>query len=939
MESRKETQPDDQDNIRLELWNAIDQEDLDQVNALLDQHTIDLNVYYKKKTFLTAAINKNNLAIVKALIQHHADVNQHDKSHRTPLYLSSALGQLDITRSLLNAGAIVNLPNNDSFGSTPLLAAASRGHDEIIDLLIQAGADVNEENLRESTPLELAHTNKHERTAEKLIQLGAKPDLYQMWLHEQFIAYMHTQNKNHYDPAIVKKLYRRFKAGMCAGRTLQWLVTEDDSLPVPIATWNKDKETLTPQLKNDFEMFSTIRWLQQHDHLMPEFNHTTLANTLNFVLENNQHVETTFRFGFVMTGHELIMTLKKILRDNQKIYISNTAHAVGLKIRSNIYHFYNSNRALGVRNSSSIEEIASLIHFIFTKKMDLSYFAPICMQVLERCNRDDHFNYQSIKNDLVDFLVNKRKTNGNLNLIIDQSTSLALAVRLNDSETFSALIKAGADVNLPNNFNSPLSMSAYYNHPSLAKQLIEKNAYINVDNEFPLRKACKQGYKQIVEILLQHQANPIIEVKNKTALSDAAHNGHVEILQLLIHHANFKFTAHMKAEAVMRAVNGRQFLALKYLLSIGATPEAATGWKSGMLYMAIKKGDLQTVRYLVEECHHNLIMKDLTTDYYLELAKNAKGVHSKAIYALLKQKSAYLSKLKYIEPIPLLQHAVVLVENKLNISTMCSLSATSKNMYRFFKPRVDMFLFKAVVKADWPTINEIILKKPSLIFEKFDYDLNGITRRISPLQYACMVFDTTTRRMMFDVVKHDDHLTQLFIEEARVTFQIDVLPLLVMYDAYTRIRNNPYTELSIFANVVSRLSKMQYNLLPRHIMRQMANPNMTWSHDTSFEAIDISQLQNHCCCIEEPHKNYFLSLEEAVKMMSKGYVLQRNTADTAALFKSEKCIVTFDKILIRCLMAQREKEYREDMVSLRNGVGLRPASAGLSPTYNPTYKL
>ena len=72
-------------------------------------------------------------------------INTPDKKGRTPLFFSSALGFLDITKFLINRGANIEAKTNGYHpapGSTPLMAAAEKGHTDCFETLMDSQADI-----------------------------------------------------------------------------------------------------------------------------------------------------------------------------------------------------------------------------------------------------------------------------------------------------------------------------------------------------------------------------------------------------------------------------------------------------------------------------------------------------------------------------------------------------------------------------------------------------------------------------------------------------------------------------------------------------------------------------------------------------------------------------------------------------------------------------
>ena len=79
------------------------------------------------------AVECNDLASVKALIEKGADVNAKNKSGMTALIPAALRGVTEVARSLLDAGAHIDETWNE--GEAALSEAAAQGHDSTIELL------------------------------------------------------------------------------------------------------------------------------------------------------------------------------------------------------------------------------------------------------------------------------------------------------------------------------------------------------------------------------------------------------------------------------------------------------------------------------------------------------------------------------------------------------------------------------------------------------------------------------------------------------------------------------------------------------------------------------------------------------------------------------------------------------------------------------------
>ena len=100
-----------------------------------------------------AMVTTGNVAGVKRLLAHGADVNEPFEDGLTPVCSAAALGHVDMIRFLLGQGADLA----DIYGYCyPLKLAAHHGQVEVVKFLLEAGARAQTSNGREFKPLEMA---------------------------------------------------------------------------------------------------------------------------------------------------------------------------------------------------------------------------------------------------------------------------------------------------------------------------------------------------------------------------------------------------------------------------------------------------------------------------------------------------------------------------------------------------------------------------------------------------------------------------------------------------------------------------------------------------------------------------------------------------------------------------------------------------------------
>ncbi|MBN2072161.1 MAG: ankyrin repeat domain-containing protein [Candidatus Krumholzibacteriota bacterium] len=124
-----------------------------------------------------AAIEAGDAARVKEILRNVPEaVNERaDNTFRElPIHFAATVGNIEIARILLDAGADVDAGDSDN--STALGIAAMRKHHEMVRFLLEQGADVNHRDRKADTPLSFACYRGNDEMVQILIDSGA--DLY-----------------------------------------------------------------------------------------------------------------------------------------------------------------------------------------------------------------------------------------------------------------------------------------------------------------------------------------------------------------------------------------------------------------------------------------------------------------------------------------------------------------------------------------------------------------------------------------------------------------------------------------------------------------------------------------------------------------------------------------------------------------------------------------
>ncbi|CDZ79184.1 Phosphocholine transferase AnkX [Legionella massiliensis] len=140
------------------------------INVLIAEG-VNVNLSWDGYTPLWVAAGNGHIEIVNRLLEAGALVNQPDDYNRTPLWVAAGNGHIEIVNRLLEAGALVNQP--DDYNRTPLWVAAGNGHIEVVRRLLQVREiDVNHLDDYSESPLWAAVAEGGLETVNCLLQTG-----------------------------------------------------------------------------------------------------------------------------------------------------------------------------------------------------------------------------------------------------------------------------------------------------------------------------------------------------------------------------------------------------------------------------------------------------------------------------------------------------------------------------------------------------------------------------------------------------------------------------------------------------------------------------------------------------------------------------------------------------------------------------------------------
>jgi len=217
-------------------------------------------------TPLTIAANNGNTAEVQRLVMQHVDVNERDNNGYTALMWAARNGHTEVMKSLLDAGADMNLRDCATNGWTALIHAIHKNENKAASLLIDQGADVNaraggcQEVAAEGgmTPLMFAAVYDNTEIVRALLAKGADP-------------YAESNGTNALSYAVAGGAFGaavdidRASTNTCSVTTVKALLEKAPDLKMQNGLYNRTALFLTKH-KGCSEVVNLIEGRQQNSH-------------------------------------------------------------------------------------------------------------------------------------------------------------------------------------------------------------------------------------------------------------------------------------------------------------------------------------------------------------------------------------------------------------------------------------------------------------------------------------------------------------------------------------------------------------------------------------------------------------------------------------------------------------------------------------------------
>ena len=141
-------------SVNSKLWDAVETCNVSLVHFLIHLGA-DVNDIRKGITPIIKAIRKNNLDIVKLLVQNGSNFEHEHPANGDlkPIYCAIEGGNLGIIKVLVGGGCNINHFQQGSYATSPICMAIARCREDIFEYLLQNNADIDNKNCFELSPL------------------------------------------------------------------------------------------------------------------------------------------------------------------------------------------------------------------------------------------------------------------------------------------------------------------------------------------------------------------------------------------------------------------------------------------------------------------------------------------------------------------------------------------------------------------------------------------------------------------------------------------------------------------------------------------------------------------------------------------------------------------------------------------------------------------
>ena len=611
------------------LFAAAGQGNAEVVQALLS-HGADVNKsFVLGKTALHAAVEQGNVEVVQALLSHGADVNKSDADGFTALHTAARQGNVEVVQALLSHGADVN--KSDADGFTALHTAARQGNVEVVQALLSHGADVNKANKDRKTALFAAAEQGNVEVVQALLSHGA--DVNKSFVLGKTALHAAVEQGN------VEVVQALLSHGAAVNKSY---VLNKTALHTAARQGNV--EVVQALLTHGADVNQSAEWGRTALFTAAEQRSVEVVQALlshgAAVNKSDKHGKTAL---FAAAGQGNVEVVQALLSHGADVNKSDKHGKTALfaaagqgnveVVQALLSHGADVNKSVKQCKTAlhaAVEQgNVEVVQALLTHGADVNQSAEWGRTALFAAAEQ-----RSV--EVVQALlshgaaVNKSYTLG--------KTALFAAAGQGNVEVVQALLSHGADVNKSDKHGqTALFAAAGQGNVEVVQALLSHGADVNKSDKqckTALHAAVEQGNVEVVQALLSHGAAVNKSyVLGKTALFLAAVQGNVEVVQALLSHgADVNKSDKHAWTALHTAARQGNVEVVQALLSHGAdvNKSDAHGWTA--LYLAARQGSVEVVQALLS---HGADVNKSDADGFTALHTAARQGNVEVVQALL----------------------------------------------------------------------------------------------------------------------------------------------------------------------------------------------------------------------------------------------------------------------------------------------------------------
>ena len=563
----------------------------------------DINETLNQTSLLHVAAKSASSNMVYFLIISGACVNAVNSDGETPLAVACKARKNDNVKMLLKNKANAHIRSKS--GNSPLHFAAQFCNCDVIELLLKENISVNITDSDSRTPLMWAcYEKNNDKNVEKLLEKGADVKI--------------TNNRKVSPLHLTAQFSDHNVIGILLRRNISVNVTDDENrTPLMWACYEKNNiKNVEVLLANSARLDKKTTSGASVLHLAAKFSDSRIIERLVLARISVNIVDDHMKTP-------LIWACESKNEDNVKILLK---HCASVNISSSKYSPLHFAAQFSIKNVIDI----LLREGILVNCVDEDQRTPLMWACY--CKKNER-NVKALLTNSADVNV----------VCVNDVSSLHLAAKFSDKKVISILLKAGisvditdvnnktpliwaceaknneenvvtllenhADVQLKdNNNNSPLHFAAQFSDPAVIRTLLEKRINVNVkDNEgrTPLMWACyaKDNDSNVSFLLANNASICAMRHTDISPLHLAAAYSDCRVIDVLLCNGLAVNVAdsEQRTPLIWACFSKNNLPNVEHLLDRGASINAKSEKKIGLLHFAAKHADDQIITFLLNK--------------------------------------------------------------------------------------------------------------------------------------------------------------------------------------------------------------------------------------------------------------------------------------------------------------------------------------------------